>query len=72
MIKRLILGWRPRWFWWLRDNRPAYCDKCGAWTWTRSQPVNRSVVVARLCYEDAEDEAAECEAAWAEYYSGLL
>lgn len=69
-----MIRWLWRAYWWLRRQRVGYCEHpcCGCWTWLVLQPINRSAYSAWLCEECADEEQRECEAAWAEYYSGCL
>lgn len=64
--------WPIFWFW--KSHRVGYCEypPCGMWCLNRSQVINRSTVTAWMCEECADEEQKEVDAAWAEYYGGLL
>lgn len=73
MIKQLRRGAnRLRYF--FKYRRLGYCEYpwCGCWTLLRKQQINRSTATAWLCEECADEEQKEVQAAWDEYYSGLL
>jgi hypothetical protein len=70
----------PKWmwslFWFWKSHRIGYCENgyngCGRWGLNRRQVINRSTSFAWLCEECADEEQKEVDAAWAEYYGGLL
>ena len=78
-IERKTWNWPLRkklWntYWWFKRHRIGYCEypQCGCWTLLRRQPINRSTASAWMCEECADEEQQEVDAAWAEYYSGVL
>lgn len=71
--------WQVYWFW--KSHRFAYCqgytcyhatNGTGVWTLCREQVFARSTASAWMCEECADEEQQEVDAAWAEYYGGLL
>jgi len=73
MRTRVIFRWR-HWLWVWRPFRIGYCayPGCGCWTFLVEQQINRSTATAWMCQECADEEQKEVEAAWAEYYGGVL
>lgn len=63
-------GWRPA-LWphmrWHEMPRPAYCARCGAWTWCTGEVPALTTRPQFLCEECADINEAECDAAWAAF-----
>lgn len=55
-----------------RMARPAYCAICGCWSWSTWEPAPYSTAHGFLCSDCEPDNTHEVDAAWREYYSGLL
>lgn len=64
------IRWRLPWRQW---PRPGYCHRCGAWAWlTNETPAYSAYDGAYLCEYCAIENDIDTDAAWREYYGGLL
>lgn len=55
-----------------RFARPAYCAICGCWSWSTWEIAPYSTAHGFLCSDCEPENSREVDAAWREYYSGLL